>query len=80
MFLSKILIVFSMHILQPKQTKLKQDEVSKLLVKYNISLAQLPKISKEDPAIFELNAQLGEVIKIERKTEEGSEDYFRVVV
>lgn len=69
-----------MHILQPKQTKLKQEEVSKLLVKYNISLAQLPKISKEDPAIFELNAQLGEVIKIERKTVDGSEDYFRVVV
>jgi DNA-directed RNA polymerase subunit H len=80
MISSKILIVFSMHILQPKQTKLKQEEVSKLLVKYNISLAQLPKISREDPAIFELNAQLGEVIKIERKTEEGSEDYFRVVV
>jgi DNA-directed RNA polymerase subunit H len=80
MISSKILIVFSMHILQPKQTKLKQEEVSKLLVKYNISLAQLPKISREDPAIFELNAQLGEVIKIERKTEEGSEDYFRVVI
>ena len=69
-----------MHILQPKQTKLKQDEVSKLLLKYNISLAQLPKISKEDPSIFDLNVQLGEVIKIERKTGEGSEDYFRVVV
>jgi DNA-directed RNA polymerase subunit H (RpoH/RPB5) len=69
-----------MHILQPKHTKLKQDEVVKILTKYNISLAQLPKISKEDPTIFDLNPQLGEVIKIERKTEEGSEDYFRVVI
>jgi len=69
-----------MHILQPKHTKLKQDEVVKLLSKYNISLAQLPKISKEDPIIFDLNPQLGEVIKIERKTAEGSEDYFRVVI
>jgi DNA-directed RNA polymerase subunit H len=77
---SKLLIVFSMHILQPKHAKLKQEEVSKLLAKYNISLAQLPKISKEDPAIFELNVQLGDVIKIERKVAEGSEEYFRVVV
>jgi DNA-directed RNA polymerase I, II, and III subunit RPABC1 len=69
-----------MHILQPKHTKLKQEEVVKLLTKYNISLAQLPKISKEDPSVFDLNPQLGEVVKIERKTEEGSEDYFRVVV
>ncbi len=69
-----------MHILQPKHTKLKQEEVVKLLIKYNISLAQLPKISKEDASIFDLNPQLGEVVKIERKTEEGSEDYFRVVV
>ena len=69
-----------MHILQPKHTKLKREEANKLLAKYNISLAQLPKISKEDAAIFELNVQLGDVIKIERKTSEGSEEYFRVVV
>jgi len=69
-----------MHILQPKHTKLKQEEVVKILSKYNISLAQLPKISKEDQSVFDLNPQLGDVIKIERKTEEGSEDYFRVIV
>jgi len=69
-----------MHILQPKHSKLKQEEVSKLLVKYNISLVQLPKISKEDVAVFPLNANLGDVIKIERKTAEGAEEYFRVVV
>ena len=69
-----------MHVLQPKHSKLKQEEVSKLLVKYNISLAQLPKISKEDVAVFPLNANLGDVIKIERKTVEGTEEYFRVVV
>ena len=69
-----------MHVLQPKHTKLKQEEISKLLVRYNISLAQLPKISKEDAAIFELNTQIGDVIQIERKTSDGSEEYFRVVV
>jgi len=69
-----------MHILQQKQTKLEQDEVVKLLNTYNISLTQLPKISKEDPSVFDLNPQLGDVIKIEREKKDGSEDYFRVVV
>lgn len=68
-----------MHVLQPKHSKLKQEEVSKLLTKYNISFAQLPKISKEDVAIVSLEANVGEIIKIERKTEKGTEEYFRVV-
>lgn len=69
-----------MHILQPKHSKLKQDEVKKLLVKYNISLAQLPKISKEDAAVITLGVETGDVIKIERKNDNGEEEYFRVVV
>jgi len=69
-----------MHILQPKHSKLKQDDVKKLLLKYNISLAQLPKISKEDVCVINLGVQTGDVIKIERKMENGVEEYFRVVV
>ena len=69
-----------MHVLQPKQSKLKKDEVSKLLVKYNISLAQLPKISKEDPSVASLNLVVGDVIKIERENQDKVEEYFRVVV
>ena len=69
-----------MHILQPKHSKLKKDEVDKLLSKYNISFTQLPKISKEDPALSNLGIALGDVIKIERKTEQGVEEYFRVVI
>lgn len=69
-----------MHILQPKHSKLKQDEVKKLLVKYNISLAQLPKISKEDAAVVTLGVETGDVVKIERKNDNGEEEYFRVVV
>ncbi|MBP7708054.1 DNA-directed RNA polymerase subunit H [Candidatus Pacearchaeota archaeon] len=69
-----------MHILQPKHSKLKQDDVKKLLVKYNISLSQLPKISKEDVAVVTLGVETGDVIKIERKIETGVEEYFRVVV
>ena len=69
-----------MHILQPKHSKLKQEEINKLVVKYNVSLSQLPKISKEDPAIIEMTATIGDVIKIERKNSEKTEEYFRVVV
>jgi DNA-directed RNA polymerase I, II, and III subunit RPABC1 len=69
-----------MHILQPKHSKLKQDDAKKLLTKYNISLAQLPKISKEDVAVVSLGVEVGDVVKIERKNENGEEEYFRVVV
>ena len=68
-----------MHILQPKHTKLKPDEVEKLLEKYNISLVQLPKISANDPAVPE-GCQAGDVLKIERREGDKVEIYFRTVV
>jgi len=69
-----------MHTLQPKHSKLKQEEVQKILLKYNISLSQLPKISKKDPSLTE-ECVIGEVVKIERKDKEGDiQEYFRVVV
>ena len=67
-----------MHILQPKHIKLKPNEVSVLLKKYNISLAQLPKIKNDDPALPE-GCKQGDVIKIERKEEENSYTYYRAV-
>ena len=67
-----------MHLLQPKHSKLKQDEILKLLEKYNISLAQLPKIKIDDVAIPE-NCNIGDIIKIERKEKDETTEYFRVV-
>ena len=64
-----------MHILQPKHTKLNEKEVRELLEGLNISLVQLPKISKKDPALPE-GCGTGDVVKISRKDEE----YFRVVI
>jgi DNA-directed RNA polymerase subunit H len=64
-----------MHTLQPKHTKLEPNEAEKILGKYNIALAQLPKISKKDPALPE-GCDKGDVIKIDRE----DEIYFRVVV
>ena len=68
-----------MHVLQPKHSKLKQEEIQKILEKYNISLAQLPKISKKDPAVPE-GCETGDLLKIERKNDDTVEEYFRVVV
>lgn len=69
--------IFQMHALQPKHTKLKTDEVKKLLAKYNISLAQLPKIKVDDPALPEGTAP-GDVFKIERKEGDKIDLYYRV--
>ena len=68
-----------MHTLQPKHTKLKPDEVKKLLIKYNISLSQLPKLRIDDPAIPE-GSNIGDVFKIERKDGDKILNYFRVIV
>ncbi|MDO8564019.1 MAG: DNA-directed RNA polymerase subunit RpoH/Rpb5 C-terminal domain-containing protein [Nanoarchaeota archaeon] len=68
-----------MHILQPKHTKLKPNEVKELLFKYNISIAQLPKIKVTDPILGE-GFVSGEVVKIERKEDDKINIYYRVVV
>ncbi len=68
-----------MHVLQPKHTKLKKEEVDKLLSDLNISLAQLPKIKITDPALPE-GAEIGDIIKIEINQDEEENVYYRVVV
>ncbi len=68
-----------MHILQPKQTKLKQEEVKKILEKYNISISQLPIVKLGDSGLPE-GCNKGDVIRIERKEEDKFNVYFRVVV
>lgn len=64
-----------MHILQPKHEKLSDSEATKLLEKLNIALAQLPKISKKDPAL-PLDCNTGDIVKITRQ----EETYYRVVI
>ena len=67
-----------MHILQPKLTKLKQEEVDKLLSKLNISLTQLPKIKITDPSLPE-GSEISDVFKIERTIDGEKSIYYRVV-
>ena len=67
-----------MHALQPKHTKLSSVDAEKILVEYNIALAQLPKISNKDPALPE-GCKTGDIIKLERKGD-YAEVYYRVVI
>ena len=64
------------HILIPKHSKLTDSQKEKLLEKYNISVKELPRILKTDPAIISLNAKPGDVIKITRKSQTASEAIF----
>ena len=68
-----------MHILQPKHTKLSEKESQELLKKLNVSKVQLPKILSSDPALPE-GCEKGNVIKIERKEDDGTLIYYRVVI
>ena len=67
-----------MHILQPKHSILKKEEAEKLLNEFNISLIQLPKIKITDAALPE-GSSVGDIIKIERKDEQGTYTFYRVV-
>jgi len=69
------------HILIPKHSKLSESQKEKLLEKYNISVKELPRILKTDPAIISLGAKPGDVIKITRKSQTAGEAiFYRVVV
>jgi len=68
-----------MHVLQPKHSKLKPEEVKLLLEKYNISKSQLPQIYHSDAALASVKElKIGDVIKIERK--DSKSPYYRIVV
>ena len=68
-----------MHILQPKHSKLNEEEAEELLVKLNLSKSQLPKILSTDPGLPE-NTEIGDIVKIERKEGDKVNLYYRVVV
>jgi len=66
----------SKHNLVPKHTKLNDKDKEKLLEKYNISVSQLPKITKNDPAIKDLKLKPGDVVKIIRISPTAGEAVF----
>lgn len=64
------------HILVPKHSKLGEKQKEELLRKYNISMKELPKIMKNDPAIKHLDPKAGDVIMITRESATTGETVF----
>jgi len=66
----------SKHILVPKHLKVSEKEKEELLKRYNISVNELPKISKNDHAIKGMGLKEGDVIKVIRKSQTAKEAIF----
>lgn len=67
--------------LVPEHEIMSGEEKAELLDKLNISLRQLPRIREEDPVVKVLGAKKGDVLRITRKSDVGSDYYYyRVVV
>jgi DNA-directed RNA polymerase subunit H len=65
----------------PKHEVLNEEEAKKILDKYKVSIDELPRISKQDPALKGLEINIGDVIKIIRKSQTAGETvYYRAVI
>lgn len=65
----------------PKHILLTDNEKQELLNQYKITLRQLPRILLNDPVVANLGGEIGDVVKIVRKsTIAGDSSYYRVVV
>jgi DNA-directed RNA polymerase subunit H (RpoH/RPB5) len=68
------------HILIPKHTLCSDKEKEEVLSKYSATIAEMPKILFNDPAISGLKAKLGDMIRVERVDEETGKTFFYRVV
>jgi len=74
--MSKRKQIVEKHVLVPKHIKISEKEKEEVLKEYNITLKELPKILKDDPAIEKLNVKAGDVIKVIRKSPTAGESVF----
>lgn len=70
--------VLSYHLV-PKTEKLNESEKNRVLKKYGIRADQLPKVKSNDPVVAVLEAEIGDVLKIERVDETGKYLTYKVV-
>jgi len=64
------------HVLVPKHAKASEKEKKDLFEKYQISIRELPRIVKSDPAIQHLNIEEGDIVKIVRPSPTAGEVVF----
>ena len=70
-----------MHELVPLHEKISEEEKQKLFSELSITIKELPKIMKDDPAIRHLEVSENDVIKITRKSSTaGKSVFYRGVV
>jgi len=68
------------HSLVPKHEIMTAEEVKEVLVRYNITTAQLPRILSTDAAVKALGAKEGTVLRITRPSPTaGVTTYYRIV-
>ncbi len=68
------------HELVPEHEILSEEEARSILEKYNISKGQLPKILSKDPVVKKIKAEVGDILKITRKSPtSGTSTIYRVV-
>ncbi len=69
------------HVMVPAHKVMSEKEVSELLLRYNITTEQLPKIFHDDPAVREIGANADDVIRIIRASHTaGRAEAYRLVV
>jgi len=69
------------HEMVPKHDILTEVEEKLVLKKYNVSSAQFPKLYHSDPITKEIGAEVGQIIKITRKSKtSGKSIAYRIVV
>lgn len=65
----------------PEHILLTPEEGEKVLGLYNIEAPQLPKIHVNDPAAKEINAKVGDIIKIIRRSPTANQSvFYRLVI
>jgi DNA-directed RNA polymerase subunit H len=69
------------HAMVPKHVILGEKERDELLKTYGITPKQLPRILESDPVVKAIGAQIGDILRIERKSATaGLVNYYRIVV
>ena len=69
------------HLFVPKHEIVPEDRIEELVKKFGSDRDKLPQIMRSDPAVVEIGAKKGDIIKITRASHTaGTSVYYRVVV
>jgi DNA-directed RNA polymerase subunit H (RpoH/RPB5) len=73
-------IIIEKHNLMPKHSICSEKEKEQILVKYNATVKEMPKMLINDAALSSLKVKTGDMIKIERNDPLGGKTYFYRVI